>query len=223
MIRWVYERALAIPGVDRVLAATDDERIARAVEDFGGTAVMTSPGCPSGSDRVFEAVRDMPCDVVLNLQGDEPTLDPGGVGALVLLMLSSPDLQMGTLVAPLTSPEDYENPNVVKVALGDGGRCLYFSRSPVPHLRDRRFEAAPLWRHIGIYAYRKEFLEAFTGWPTGALEGAESLEQLRALERGVSIRAAKVDWPGCAVDTPEDLARAEAYLEEEGRRATGQV
>lgn len=168
MIQWVYERALVIPGVDRVLAATDDERIARAVEAFGGMAVMTSPGCPSGSDRVFEAVRDLPCEVVLNLQGDEPTLDPVGVGALVSLMRSSPDLQMGTLVAPLTRPEDYENPNVVKVALGEGGRCLYFSRSPVPHSRDRAFQAAPLWRHIGIYAYRKEFLATFTGWPTGA-------------------------------------------------------
>jgi 3-deoxy-manno-octulosonate cytidylyltransferase (CMP-KDO synthetase) len=216
MIQWVYERALQVPGLERVVVATDDERIAAAVKGFGGEAVMTSGQCASGSDRVWEAVRDMACDIVVNLQGDEPTLDPASVEALLDLMGADPDLELGTLVAPLTLREDFQDPNVVKVALGSAGRCLYFSRSPVPYLRDRAFEAVPIWRHVGIYAFRKKLLEVFAGWPRGTLEAAESLEQLRALERGVLIKAAAVDWPGCAVDRPEDVAAAEAHLIAQG-------
>ncbi len=211
MIHWVYERSLKVPGLDEVVVATDDQRIADAVSGFGGRCVLTGE-CATGSDRVFQAVRDVECDVVLNLQGDEPTLDPSSVGALVGLMLGRPGLEMGTLVAPIRDRREYEAENVVKVVMGEDGQCLYFSRSPVPHLRERPFEGAPLWRHVGIYAFRKAFLEAFTGWPAGTLEAAESLEQLRALERGVIIRAAAVEWPGCAVDTPDDVARVESAL-----------
>ncbi len=211
MVQWVYERALKVPGLDEVMVASDDERIVDAVRGFGGRCALTGE-CATGSDRVFQAVRELPCDVVLNLQGDEPTLDPQSVGALVRMMLERPGLEMGTLVAPIRDRREYEAASVVKVAMGEDGRCLYFSRSPVPHLRERPFEGAPLWRHVGIYAFRKAFLEAFTAWPPGVLEAAESLEQLRALERGVVIRAASVEWPGCAVDTPADLARAERAL-----------
>jgi 3-deoxy-D-manno-octulosonate cytidylyltransferase len=216
MIQWVYERATQVHGMERVLVATDDRRIAAAVARFGGEAVMTSDHCASGSDRVWEAVKDLDCDVVVNLQGDEPTLEPASVQALLDLMASNPDLELGTLVAPLIRPEDFRDPNVVKVVLGAVGRCLYFSRSPVPHLRERAFEAVPLWRHVGVYAFRKALLEAFTGWPRGTLEATESLEQLRALERGITIKAAAVEWSGCAVDTPEDVAAAEAYLIKQG-------
>jgi len=211
MIQWVYERSLLARNVDEVLVATDDRRIQDAVAGFGGRCVLTGE-CATGSDRVFEAVRNAVCDVVLNLQGDEPTLDPRSVSALVELMLERPELDMGTLVSPVRSRREYEAPNVVKVALGGEGRCLYFSRSPVPHLRDVPFEGAAIWRHVGIYAFRKPFLQEFTSWPRGILETSESLEQLRALENGVVIRAAQVEWPGCAVDTPEDIPGAERAL-----------
>jgi 3-deoxy-manno-octulosonate cytidylyltransferase (CMP-KDO synthetase) len=211
MIQWVYERSLLAGNVDEVLVATDDRRIHDAVAGFNGRCVLTGE-CATGSDRVFEAVRNSACDVVLNLQGDEPTLDPRSVSALVEMMLERPGLDMGTLVSPIRSRREYEDPNVVKVALGGEGRCLYFSRSPVPHLRDVPFEGAAIWRHVGIYAFRKPFLQVFTSWPRGILETSESLEQLRALENGVVICAAQVEWPGCAVDTPEDLPGAERAL-----------
>jgi 3-deoxy-manno-octulosonate cytidylyltransferase (CMP-KDO synthetase) len=211
MIRWVWERAARVRGLGRLLVATDDERIASAVRGFGGEAVMTSPACASGSDRVWEAVKTLPCDVVVNLQGDEPGLEPAAVEALLGLMASDPALELGTLATALTDPGEAADPNVVKVVLGEGGRCLYFSRSPVPYLEDGR-EGTPRWRHVGIYAFRKGLLEAFTSWPQSPLERAEKLEQLRALERGVLIRAVTAAWPACAVDAPEDIPSAEAYL-----------
>jgi 3-deoxy-manno-octulosonate cytidylyltransferase (CMP-KDO synthetase) len=212
MIQWVVEGAARVRGVQAVLVATDDERIRSAVEAFGGRAVLTSPACPSGTDRVWEAAREWRGDVIVNLQGDEPALESEAVEALLDLMESDPALSMGTLVAPLECREDYDNPDVVKVVLGEEGRCLYFSRSPVPHLRDAPFPGTRLYRHVGVYAYRRAFLEVFTGWSEGALEKLERLEQLRALERGVVIRAAVVAWRGCGVDRPEDVARAEAAL-----------
>jgi len=212
MVLWVLDRARRVPGVDEVLVATEDPRIAAVVREAGGEAVLTSATCPTGSDRVWEAVRGRDCDLVVNLQGDEPALDPGAVGQLVHLMRSDPALRMGTLVAPLTDEASHADPNVVKAVLGEGGRCLYFSRSPVPFLRGAVLTAAPAYRHIGVYAFRKEFLGEFTAWPQGRLERAESLEQLRVLERGVLIRAVEVSWAPVAVDTPEDVPKAEAAL-----------
>ena len=212
MIQWVWERARLVPGLDRVLVATDDERIAEATRGFGGEAVMTPATCPSGSDRAWEAVRDLDCEVVLNLQGDEPALEPEAVRALLELMKSRREVDLGTLVTPLAGSADYENPNVVKVVLARDGRCLYFSRSPVPFLRSATLGEVPVWRHVGVYAFRKEFLGTFVGQPQGILERAEALEQLRALECGGLVAAVAVSWPGCAVDTPEDVAGAEAYL-----------
>lgn len=212
MVLWVLERALRIKGVDEVVVATEDPRIARVVRDAGGEAVLTSPECPTGSDRVWEAVRGRACDIVLNLQGDEPALCPVAAGSLVALMRSDASLQMGTLASRLVEEPSFHDPNVVKVVLGDQGRCLYFSRSPVPFLRGTPFSEALLYRHIGVYAFRKPFLETFTSWPQGTLEKTESLEQLRALERGVTLRAAVVEWAPVAVDVPEDIPRAEEAL-----------
>lgn len=216
MVLWVLERAKRVPGVDEVLVATEDPRIASVVRSAGGEAILTSPECATGSDRVWEAVRGRPCDIVLNLQGDEPALDPLAVGELVDLHRSDPTLPMGTLASRLEDEGQHRDPNVVKVVLGEKGRCLYFSRSPVPHLRGCTLSQAPVYRHIGVYGFRKDFLEAFTAWPQGALEKAESLEQLRALERGVALRAAVVAWAPVAVDTPSDVPEAEAALRELG-------
>ena len=214
MIQWVHERASLVRGLERLLVATDDDRISRAVLGFGGEAIMTSPDCPSGSDRVWEAVREVPCDVVVNLQGDEPALEPSSIEALLDLM-GDPAVGLGTLVTPIRERSEYEDPNVVKAVLGGGGQCLYFSRSPVPFLRGRAFEEVDLWRHVGVYAFRRDVLEAFVGWPAGRLEAAESLEQLRALEHGVGVKAAVVTWPGCSVDVPADVALAEEFLRKE--------
>ncbi len=216
MVVRVLERARRIPGVDRVLVATDDDRIAAAVRGAGGEAVMTPADCPTGSDRACRAVEGLACEVVLNLQGDEPALDPAAVGALVALVRSDPALPMATLASPLRSEEEFADPDVVKVAIGEEGRCLYFSRSPIPFLRGAAFAEAPVYRHVGVYAFRREFLARFAAWPQGRLERAESLEQLRALERGVPVRAAVVEWAPVAVDTPEDVPRAEAALRAQG-------
>lgn len=220
MIQWVWERACLIGGLDEVIVATDDERILRAVENFGATAVMTPADCASGSDRVWSVVEGIDCDIVVNIQGDEPALDPVAIEALLELMKEDPNLEMGTLVSPLTSREEYENPTVVKVVMGRGDRCLYFSRSPVPHLRDGWGKGQELLRHVGVYGFRKEFLGRFTGWPVGKLEAAEKLEQLRAIERGVVVRAAVVEWSGTGVDVPSDVPVVEGALRTAGAHYT---
>ncbi|MGC8763051.1 MAG: 3-deoxy-manno-octulosonate cytidylyltransferase [Acidobacteriota bacterium] len=218
MVLWVLERARRVRGLAEVVVATDDDRIARCVEEGGGRALLTSPSCPSGTDRVEEAARSLGADVVVNLQGDEPALDPHAVERLLTLMEEDPQLPMGTLATPAGSLAEYGDPNVVKVVLGEGGRCLYFSRSPVPHFREGAPDLARVFRHVGVYAFRRDFLARFTSWPVGELEKAEKLEQLRALERGVPIRAAVVSWRGPSVDTPCDLAAAEAWLRAEEER-----
>lgn len=223
MVEWVYRRALLVRGLDRVLVATDDDRIARAVASAGGQVAMTPSSCPSGTDRIWHAVRDLSCDLVVNLQGDEPALDPSGVEALLGLMAADETLPMGTAVAPLEDPRDLGNPNVVKAVLAPDGTCLYFSRSPVPHFRERPPEARA-WRHIGLYAFRKVFLETFCSWEPTPLERAECLEQLRALEHGVRMRAAVIPAPPCGVDVPEDIPAAEEALRramEAGERGSG--
>jgi 3-deoxy-manno-octulosonate cytidylyltransferase (CMP-KDO synthetase) len=212
MLQWVYERASRARGLEAVFVATDDERIERVVRSFGGEVVMTPPSCPSGSDRAWLAVREKPFDLILNIQGDEPTLEPSSLEALLDLMASHPELRLGTLVSPLRSRREFRNPNVVKVALGEGERCLYFSRNPIPCLRGKPLKGSLAFRHVGLYAFRRELLEAFTSWPPSGLETTEGLEQLRALEHGVEVRAAVVKWPGCGVDAPEDVAAAEAIL-----------
>jgi 3-deoxy-manno-octulosonate cytidylyltransferase (CMP-KDO synthetase) len=224
MIERVYERARAAEAVSRVVVATDDERIARAVRAFGGEAAMTSPDHPSGTDRIAEAARGLEAELIVNVQGDEPMLDPAGIDAAARALLEDPALPIATLSLPLLSVEEMLAPSVVKVVTDAGGDALYFSRSPIPHVRlggssDPRAAAEAAVasslarKHVGLYAYRREALLRFASLPPSPLETAEGLEQLRALHHGMRIRVVPVDGEGgVAVDTPEDLERVRALL-----------
>jgi 3-deoxy-manno-octulosonate cytidylyltransferase (CMP-KDO synthetase) len=210
MIQHVYERTRAIPSIDRVLVATDDERIASTVRGFGGEAVMTSPAHASGTDRIAEAAAPLDAALIVNVQGDLPFLDPATVDAAVALMRDEPHLPMATVKTPIHDGAEMRNPNVVKVVTDREGYALYFSRSPLPYWRDAEPSAALGHRHIGLYVYRREFLLTFTRLVPTPLERAEKLEQLRALESGFRIRVAETGAAGVEVDTPEDLERARA-------------
>lgn len=230
MIERVHERARQARRVDRVLVATDDERIARAVRDFGGEAMMTSSEHATGTDRLAEVARGLDAEIVINVQGDEPLLDPAGVDEVALALESDPALEMATLSLPLRTVEEMLEPSVVKVVSDERGDALYFSRSPIPHVRqpapgDARaaaraaVERGLARRHVGLYGYRREALLRFAALPPHPLEQAEGLEQLRALAHGMRIRVVPVDGEaGAAVDTPEDLERVRALLASEKGR-----
>ena len=227
MIQRVHERARAAKRVDRVLVATDDARIADAVRAFGGEAVLTSPRHATGTDRVAEVARTLDALIVINVQGDEPMLDPAGIDAIAFALVSDPGIEIATLSLPLRSTDEMLAPSVVKVVTDASGDALYFSRSPIPHVRqgagaDARAAAAAAVasglarRHVGLYGYRREALLRFAALPPSPLEEAEGLEQLRALAHGMRIRVLPVDGEaGVAVDTPEDLERVRALLASE--------
>lgn len=219
LIQHTWERAGELTAVERVLVATDDERIASAVRTFGGTVVMTSADHPSGTDRVAQAVRGSTEDLVVNLQGDEPTFDVNAVDQLVRLMAEDPAIQMGTLAHPIAGADEHGDPNAVKVVMDQAGYALLFSRAPIPFAR-RRGLVAPL-RHIGIYVFRREFLERFAQLRPTPLEQTEALEQLRALEHGVRIRIVLTPQASIGVDTPADLARLAAHLDGRGQAGRG--
>jgi 3-deoxy-manno-octulosonate cytidylyltransferase (CMP-KDO synthetase) len=223
MIERVYERACAARRVDRVLVATDDARIADAVRAFGGEAVLTSTQHATGTDRLAEAVRSIDAEIVINVQGDEPMLDPLGIDAVALALASDPGIEIATLSLPLVSTDEMLAPSVVKVVSDAAGDALYFSRSPIPYVRqkggDARAAAAAAVaaglarKHVGLYGYRREALLRFAALPQHPLEQAEGLEQLRALAAGMRIRVVPHHGEaGVAVDTPEDLERVRALL-----------
>jgi 3-deoxy-manno-octulosonate cytidylyltransferase (CMP-KDO synthetase) len=213
LIQHVYERAAAAPSVTRVLVATDDERIARAVEGFGGEVRMTSADHQSGTDRIAEAAADVTAPVIVNVQGDEPEIRPEQVEQVVRLLEEDDEAVMGTLAHPIATEREWRDPNVVKVVTDSHGCALYFSRSPIPYARDAGGWAAqgplnPL-RHLGIYSYRREFLQRYAAMPPAPLELAERLEQLRALSGGYRIKVGLTPFFCIGIDTPEDL---EAWL-----------
>ncbi len=216
MVWHVATRARRARGVARVIVATDDERIRDAVADAGVDVAMTSPDHASGTDRLAEVARGLEAGIVLNVQGDLPLLDPAMVEALAGRMADEPALPMATIAAPLTDEADWRSPHVVKVVAGRDGRALYFSRSAIPFERDAvRAPGDPFgWRHVGLYAYRRDVLLRLAALPPSPLERRESLEQLRALEHGIAIGV--VPWHGSAplieVDTQADLDRARAAL-----------
>lgn len=225
MIQHVYENAAAASTVDRVIIATDDERIAAAVKAFGGEARMTRPDHTSGTDRIAEVAAGLPdeCDVILNVQGDEPELEASSIDRLVRLMRETPDCPMATLACPFGDVTQPPNPNCVKVVLDNAGRALYFSRSLIPYPRDAggRIGDASNWLlHLGIYAYRRAFLLKYAAWPPTKLERTEQLEQLRALFNGVRIAVGVVERGAVGIDTPEDYA---AFVERTRRRRSTQL
>jgi 3-deoxy-manno-octulosonate cytidylyltransferase (CMP-KDO synthetase) len=209
MIEHVYRRAAASPAVDAVIVATDDERVADAVEGFGGVAWMTRPDHRSGSDRLAEVAADLRCDIVVNVQGDEPLLASEMIAEAVAPLSADPSIPMGTLCRRIEDPADLADPHVVKVVVDRAGFALYFSRAAIPFTRDaaRAPGPSPAFKHIGLYVYQRTFLLAFAGLAPTPLELAESLEQLRALEHGFRIRAVETTHDSIGVDTPSDLER----------------
>jgi 3-deoxy-manno-octulosonate cytidylyltransferase (CMP-KDO synthetase) len=213
LIQHVWERCQSCSGLDQVIVATDDERIVAAVTGFGGNAVMTSPDHPTGTDRIAEALRAVPqATHIVNIQGDEPLIDPALIDELAGAMTADPSLDMATAANPL-DPADpaVADPNVVKVVTALDGRALYFSRSPLPFFRNA-VPGLPVLRHKGIYAYSRSFIERFVTWPPSPLERAESLEQLRALENGASIKVILTDDTSPGVDTPAQALEIERLL-----------
>ena len=212
MIQHVYERACQAQLPDEVVVATDNELVEKVVLDFGGKAVMTSPEHPSGTDRLAEVALMYPdVDVIVNVQGDEPMIPPEVIDRLAEAFNSDADLNMATMKVVMDE-EDYENPAAVKVVTDQQGYALYFSRSLMPYPRNKP-EGFKVFKHVGIYAYRRNFLLKYAALAPTPLEKAESLEQLRALENGYKIKVLESDFQGIGVDTPEDLAAVNALFE----------
>jgi 3-deoxy-manno-octulosonate cytidylyltransferase (CMP-KDO synthetase) len=211
MIEHVYRRASAARSISSVIVATDDERIFQAVEAFGGRARMTSAAHVSGTDRLAEVADDLACDIVVNVQGDEPLIEPAMIDEVVAPFASDPALMMSTLRRRMDDDAEKRNPNVTKVVVDGGEYALYFSRAPIPFVRDG-CPAAPAWRHVGLYAYRRDCLLRLAALPPTALERSEALEQLRALEHGIRIKAVETMFDSVGVDTPDDLDRVRRLM-----------
>jgi 3-deoxy-manno-octulosonate cytidylyltransferase (CMP-KDO synthetase) len=211
MIEHVYRRAAASPVVSRVIVATDDLRIATRVAEFGGNVKLTRATHQTGTDRLAEVAASLDCDIVVNIQGDEPLLDPRAITELVR-PFEIPEVSITTLYRRIVQPNELSNPNVVKVVLDRGGFALYFSRAPIPYTRDPRGGWPPMFRHVGVYAYRRTTLMVLASLEPTPLERSESLEQLRALEHGIRIKAVETSYDSIGVDTPDDLEQVRRLL-----------
>jgi len=215
VLQHVYERAACARYLTEVVIATDDERVRDAARAFGASVRMTRADHASGTDRAAEVASADSAPLVVNIQGDEPLIDPAAIDAAVLGLLEDPDAPMGTLKKRIDDPAEVANPNAVKVVTDRSGNALYFSRSPIPHIRADG-EPAAHYRHIGLYVYRREFLLDYPRLPIGPLERAERLEQLRALENGFRIRVVETDYDSVGIDTPGDLARVSQMFNHAG-------
>lgn len=217
MVQRVYEQAEKANRLDEVWVATDDLRIKEEVERFKGKVIMTSSSCPTGTDRVHQAVKDIDTEIVVNIQGDLPFIEPEMINSAVKPLLDDPTIEMGTIMHQITDEEAMSNPNVVKVVANKDGFALYFSRSLIPY--PRRKENFGVFEHIGLYVYRKDFLFKFAKLSPTTLELTEGLEQLRAIENGYRIKVVEVKckpFAGVGIDTPEDLKRVISMVEREG-------
>ena len=205
LIQQTYERACLAKLPEKVFIATDDEKVVDAAKTFGAECVLTSPDHQSGTDRIAEAVAGIDVEIVVNLQGDEPEIDPDNIDYLAKLLIDHPDYPMATLAAEFQTTEQVTDPNIVKVIVGRKGQAIYFSRSPIPYDREKSGvgDVQQYLRHIGIYAYRKSFLLEITALPQTPLEKIEKLEQLRAIENGYGILVGKVEHTCDGIDTPK--------------------
>lgn len=211
MLQHVYERACLAHYLWNVIIATDDERVYDAAKSFGAPVRMTRQNHLSGTDRVAEVASAENAELVVNIQGDEPLIDPAAIDAAILPLAHNPEIPMGTLKKRIEDASEVRNPNVVKVVTDGQGDAIYFSRSPIPF--DRDGTGAACFKHIGIYVYRRDFLLNYSLLPVGPLEKAERLEQLRAIENGFRIRVVETDYESLGVDTPEDLKRVSKLFE----------
>jgi len=223
MVQWVYERTRRSTLIDRVIVATDDDRIFAAVRSFGGEAMMTSPQHATGTDRIAEVALKLDCGLVVNVQGDEPLIHPEMIDQAIMPLTRDRTIPMGTLCRRIEDREEAFDPNVVKVVFDKDGFALYFSRAPIPWDRDRWSGARSfkdmsldnaMYKHVGLYVYRREFLVQYAQMPQTALESAEKLEQLRALEHGHRIRTVITEHESFGVDIPDDLSKILKQLEE---------
>jgi 3-deoxy-manno-octulosonate cytidylyltransferase (CMP-KDO synthetase) len=214
MIQRVYERAKLAQFANQVIVATDDERIVKAVEEFGGQARMTRRDHRTGTERVAEVAAHVEGDVFVNVQGDEPLLDPAAVDTAIGALLEEPQASISTVATPIKIPADIMDPNVVKTVLDFDGNALYFSRAPVPWVRDTASKVlARHLKHLGLYVFQRDALLEYPTLPQGELERIEQLEQLRWMENGWKIRVAEVEHDAVSVDVPEDVARVEKLLQ----------
>lgn len=221
MIQHVYEQTLKASLISRAIVATDDRRIADVIHQMGGEAIMTSTAHETGTDRLAEVAQGLEADIVVNVQGDEPLINPVMIDQAIEPFLYSNDLKMGTLKSRVKCLHDFLSPNVVKVVTDNAGYALYFSRSPLPFFRDRwqdlkddAFASGKLlcYKHVGLYVFQRDFLLEYAAMPQTFLELSEKLEQLRALENGIRIRVVETEFESLGIDTPEDLNKAKERM-----------
>ena len=219
MLQHVWERTSMARYLSKVIIATDDERIADEARSFKGIVRMTRSDHATGTDRVAEVASADSADYIVNIQGDEPLIDPTAIDAAILSMLGNPEIPMGTLKKRIEMPGEVHNPNVVKVVTDHYGNALYFSRLPIPHVRENADQGGAVWfKHIGLYIYQREFLLGYSSLDPGPLEQLERLEQLRALENGFKIRVVETEYDSLGVDTPEDLGKVVELFQLTGRK-----
>src|ERR1700736_1539813 len=215
MIERVWERARRASLVSKVIVATDDERIAQAVKAFGGEAVLTRPDHRSGTERVAEVAASHPdAEILVNVQGDMPIIEPAAIDAGIEAVRDDEDVKLGTLAVPISNPDEIMDPNVVKTVLDFDNNALYFSRAPIPWVRDSGQKVhVNYWKHLGLYVFQRDALLEYPTLPQGELEKIEQLEQLRWMENGWKIRVAEVDHDSASVDIPEDIPKVEKLLQ----------
>lgn len=215
LIEHVWRQAKKSRVLEEILIACDDQRIWDAAKSFGAKVVMTDKDHKSGTDRIAQAAADISADVIVNIQGDEPLIDPAVIDNLAKALLDNTNVVMATVIKPISRPEDLDNPNIVKTVIDCENNALYFSRFPIPYNREKKpFSDAVYYKHLGIYAYRKDFLLKFKNLPVSYLEEIEKLEQLRVLSAGYKIKTIQTQHETLGVDTPQDLVLAERMLKE---------
>lgn len=216
MIQWVYEQTKKATGMTDVFVATDSDKIKNAVEAFGGKAIMTASNHQTGTDRIIEAMKQIDADIIVNVQGDEPTIDPRMIVQVFEPLVKDPSLEAATLMRKILNPEDVKNQNIVKITTNLKGDIITLSRSPIPfHMKD---SAVPTFQHLGLYAFKKSFLQQFGKWDQTPIEKTESIEIMRAIEHGVRFRAVETTFKSQDVNVPEDVAKVEALMKSQNMK-----